>query len=330
MIGGTTGTAPTITGTGAPGSTVDVSIGGKTVTTTVDPNGVWEATFDPNDLPADGVYPAEVHVVDPSGNTFDLSGPTVDVDTTPPAVDVTDGAVSSGDYVNDANHAGGAVISGTGEAGATVEVTIDGTTHSTTVDASGAWSVIFANAEIQSGEYTTSMTIVSTDARGNSTTITDSLQVDTVAPISAIQAVEGDNVVNIAEASDGVTLNGVGEAGSTITIDFQGISRSATVDANGNWSMDFAAGEIQGGTYDSTITVTSTDAFGNASSFDHTIHIDTEQSLTLDASTGGDHTINAAEQSTGVTFTGTAEAESTVDVTMGNITHQVVTAANET
>ncbi|KMW60311.1 T1SS secreted agglutinin RTX [Candidatus Rhodobacter oscarellae] len=329
-VGGTTGVAPIVSGTGAPDSSVTVTVGDQTVTTTVDPNGVWVATFDPNDLPVDGVHPATVAVEDPDGNTFDLTGPTIDVDTTPPDVAVTSGAQSSGDFVNGASHSGGAEISGTGEAGATVSVTIDGTTHVTTVSDSGTWSVTFDAAEIKTGEYQTGITIVSTDPRGNSTTISETLVVDTEAPLAALNAVEGDNVVNAVEASDGVTLSGAGEPGATISIAFQGITREVTVDASGTWSMGFAASEIQPGTYDSDIVLTTTDQYGNSSSLTQSIRVDTEQVLTMDVSSGGDHVINAAEQSAGVTVTGTAEPGSTVDVTMGTVTHQIVANSSGT
>ncbi|MDJ0630971.1 MAG: Ig-like domain-containing protein [Rhodobacter sp.] len=328
LVGGTVADSATVSGTGAPGSEVVVDIGGQTQTVTVADDGTWAATFDTSDLPGDGIYDAVVSVVDPDGNTFDLDGPTVDIDLTAPTVTVLSGTQSTGDLVNAEGYPDGATITGTGEPGATVDVTIDGTTHTTTVDDSGAWSVTFAPSEVAEGEYTSDITLVTTDARGNSSTTTDVLVVDTVAPVADLDTVEGDDVVSGAEASDGVTLTGTGEPGAVIEVEFQGVTRTTTVDAGGAWSIDYAASEIAPGTYDSTVTITTTDAAGNSSVSSHTVHIDTEQSLTLNAEVGGDYIINAAEQSGGVTFTGTAEPGSSVVVTLGAVSHTVTAGAD--
>ncbi|MDJ0827186.1 MAG: Ig-like domain-containing protein [Rhodobacter sp.] len=327
LIGGTVADSATVSGTGAPGSEVVVDIGGETQTVTVADDGTWVATFDTAGLPGDGIHEATVAVVDPDDNSFDLDGPTFDIDFTAPTVTVLSGTQSTGDLVNAAGHADGATITGTGEAGATVAVTIAGTTHTTTVADNGAWSVTFATAEIEAGEYTSEITLVTTDARGNSTTSTDVLVVDTVAPTADLDPVEGDDVVNAGEASDGVTLSGSGEAGAEIVVEFQGLTRTTTVGVDGTWSLDYSAAEIAPGTYDSTVTITTTDAAGNSSVSTHTVHIDTEQALTLNAEVGGDYVINAAEQSAGVTFTGTAEAGSIVVVTLGAVSHTVTADA---
>ena len=91
--------------------------------------------------------------------------------------------------------------------------------------------------------------------------------------------VEGDNVVNFAEASDGVTLTGTVEAGSTvmITYDYSGgqIVREASVDSSGNWSITYAGSEIPQGEYDVDITIDATDANGNTLSITDEFHVDT-------------------------------------------------------
>ena len=328
LIGGDGPDTAVLTGTGAPGSEVVVTIGTQTQTVTVDDNGIWTCGFDPDALPDDGIYPTTVVVTDPNGTVFDLTGPTVDIDTTPPEIAVVSGTQSTGDMVNGASHVDGATITGTGEPGATVDVTIDGTTHSTTVAEDGSWTVTFATSEIVTGEYETAISITTTDIRGNSATSSDVLEVDTVAPLADLNAVEGDDIVNAGEASDGTTLTGTGEAGALISLEFQGITRTTTVGADGSWTMDFDASEIAGGTYDSEITITSTDLAGNSSVSTHTIHIDTEQALSLDGPISGDDIVNAVEQAAGVTLSGTAEAGSSVVVTMGGVSHTVTAGAD--
>ncbi len=327
VIGGTGPDTVTVTGTGEPGSEVTVTIGTEIVTTTVLDDGTWETGFLSTDLPADGVYVAAVSVVAPDGTVYDLDGPSVDIDTTPPEVSVADGTVSTGDLVNAADHTAGHEISGTGEAGATLTVEIDGTTHSTTVLDNGTWSVIFASGEIASGEYDTAVTITSTDARGNVTTVTDTLEVDTIAPGATLATTEGDDVINAAEAADGVTLSGTGEAGSTLSILFQGTTQVVTVAGDGSWSSSFDASLITSGTYDSQIEITATDTAGNSSTETFTVHVDTEGTATITTPIAGDNVLNAAEAAGGLTLTGTAEAGATVDVTVQGVTRTVTADA---
>ena len=313
----------TVTGTGEPGSTVVVTIGTSTQTTTIDPNGTWTTTFDPTDLPDDGVYVSDVVVTAPDTTVTTLTGPSVDIDTTAPDVTITSGAQSTGDMVNAEEHQSGTIITGTREADASVSVEINGTTHTTTVAADGTWSVTFSSTELATGEYNELITVTSTDARGNATSITDNLVVDTVAPISQISTVAGDDIINATEANGEITISGTGEAGSTLLVEFAGESATVTVAADGSWSTGFAGSAVAAGTYESTVTVTSTDAAGNSSSTSHVVNVDTEITLALNAPVAGDNIISGAEAGSGVTLTGTAEANAQVSVTLEGVTHTV-------
>ncbi|MGR3635649.1 MAG: Ig-like domain-containing protein [Shimia sp.] len=323
VIGGTGPDSVSVTGTGEPGSEVLVTIGSATETITIDDSGVWEVVMDPNELPDDGVYNSTVTVTAPDGTVYDLVGPNVDIDTTAPDALVTDGTQSTGEIVNAEERDDGHVISGTGEAGATIAVEVDGTTHTTTVLNDGTWAVTFATGEIRTGEYETAVTITSTDARGNATTVTDVLEVDTIAPGATLNTVEGDDVINASEASDGVVLAGTGEAGSSLSIEFQGLTRTVTVAGDGTWSMSYAAAEIAAGTYDSTVSITATDAAGNASTESFTVKVDTEGAASIATPIAGDNVANAAEVGSGLTLTGTAEAGSQVAVTVEGVTRNV-------
>lgn len=314
QVSGNTVDPVTITGTGAPGSSVAVTIGDQTQTTTVGDDGNWSASFAPNGLPADGNYSSTVQVVAPDGETFDLDGPSVAIDTIAPPVTVTAGTQSVGEVINAEEHNNGTVIAGTGEANAQVAVTINGTTHTTTVAEDGSWSVTFAANEIETGEYETAVTVISTDAFGNATTLNETLDVDTIAPVVTTQTVEGDDQINAAEASDGVTLSGTGEAGASISVEFMGEVATTTVGADGNWSVSYAASVITAGEYDSSFTVTSTDAAGNSSTTTHDVTIDTVAPTPTVNTVEGDDVVNAAEASDGLTLSGTGEAGATVSV----------------
>ncbi|WP_278924400.1 beta strand repeat-containing protein [Pseudophaeobacter profundi] len=325
-VAGSTTAPIVITGTGTPGAEVEVDLGGVTQTGTIQDDGTWEVTFPVGDLPVDGSYDTTVQVSDPDGTEHDLDGPAVVIDTTPPDLEVTSGTDSTGDLVNAATHASGTVIAGTGEAGASVSVLVNGATQTTTVGSDGTWSVTFAPGEISTGEYDTPVSITTTDSFGNSATFSDTLIVDTIAPPIAVNTVETDDVINQAEASDGVILSGNGEAGAAIEVLFQGVIQTTTVAADGTWSVSYDASQIAGGTYDSTATVTSTDLAGNSATSDHSLHVDTETSVILNSShAGGDDAVSGAEAQAGVTLTGLAEAGASVVVEIAGVS-RIVTA----
>ncbi|MFT6169079.1 MAG: hypothetical protein ACJAR9_001195, partial [Celeribacter sp.] len=141
-------------------------------------------------------------------------------DTTPPVVVITDGVESTDDLVNGDDYDSGTVtITGTGEPGDTIDVSIGDVTVTTVVGEDGTWVGDFDSSTLDEGEYTSDVTVVATDEAGNSTTTTDALVVDTEAEDLTFDTVEGDDVVNIEEASDGLTISGTSEAGATVSVD---------------------------------------------------------------------------------------------------------------
>lgn len=243
-------------------------------------------------------------------------------DTTAPDVSITDGVESTGDYVNGEIYDGGSyTISGEGEVGASVTVEINGSSETVVVGEDGTWSVTFDSSTIETGEYTTEVTVTAIDEAGNSTTVTDTLLVDTEAEDLSFDTVEGDDVVNIAEAADDVVISGQSEPGATVVVELEGQVMETVVGEDGTWTVTFAGADLPSGTYGSTVTATVTDAYGNAATYTHDIQIDLETSLTVDAgSAGGDGVVNAAEMTGGVTLTGTGEAGATVTVTVEGVT----------
>lgn len=321
----------TITGTAEPESEVVVTIGGQTQTVISDDDGNWEAVFEGDTFPGEGEFSVVVVVTEPDGTIVNLTGPTLDIDTIGPEITVTTGTDSVGDFVNGENHADGTEISGTGEAGATLVVTVEGVSHETVVAEDGTWSVVFTTTEVIGGEYTTDVSIVSVDGHGNSTTVTDTLIIDTVAdPITINTATfEGDGTLNGTEGADGIEVTGTSTPGVTVTVDIDGVSMDVVVASDGTWSAVFPEGSLPGGEYDATVTVSTSDWAGNSNTVTGTVRIDTVGSVAIDeALIEGDDVINASEANDGVTLTGTSEAGSTVDVSFGGVTHSAVVAAD--
>ncbi len=192
-------------------------------------------------------------------------------DTTAPNAPVI--ANVAGDNVVDAAEAAaaaGVAVSGTAEAGSTVTVTWGSSAKTATADGSGNWSVNFASGEVPADGDTT-ISATARDAAGNTSVAgTRAVVVDTaVADITApdapvIASVAGDNIVNAAEATAGVAVAGTAEAGSTVEVTWGSATKTATADGSGNWSVNFASGEVpaDGPTQ---ISATATDAAGNTS-----------------------------------------------------------------
>lgn len=322
----------TISGTGEAGSSVEVTIGDVVVTTTIEEDGTWSVNIPTADLPDDGVYETVVDVVAPDGTVYeDLDGPTIDIDSEPPTVIITEGTQSVGDVVDGGEQASGTVISGTGEAGATVTLVIDGASQTTTVAADGTWSVTFTPDQIATGEYETGITITTTDPHGNSTTTTDVLEVDTETSVSIDTGLSGgDDIISAAEAAAGVAITGTAEAGASVVVTVEGVSRTTTADSDGNWTVTYEDGSLPAGEYDAAISVTSTDAVGNTATATSTIAVDTDAGFVQlsDDPIETDDIINAAERGDGVTITGTATPGETVTVTLGTATGTTVADAD--
>lgn len=308
----------TISGKAEPDSEVEVTIGDKTQTTTADENGDWEVTFEGDDFPGDGDYTVEVSVTEPDGTQTDLDGPSISIDTTPPVSVVEEGTLDSTGIINDDDYQNGIGISGTGEAGSTIEVTIEGHSETTTVGSDGTWSVTFQPGDLPEGDYETQMTVVSTDQAGNSSTISETVSIDTV--YNALEITTGSSSANslinaqAVEDQGGVVITGTTEPGATVTVAIGELSQEVTADGNGNWSARFDPADLPGEQFEATVTASTTDEAGNTTTQSSTVEIDlVVQDFGYQADIGGsDQVISGSEIGDGFTLTGTVEPGSTV------------------
>ena len=321
-----------ITGRAEPGSDVVVTIGDKEIATEADDQGDWEVTFEDDTFPGDGTHPVVVVVTEPDGTETTLAGPDVVIDLTPPDIAVEEGTQAVGHVVNLVDHEDGVEISGSGEPGAGILVVVDGVEAQTVVDDAGAWQVVFDPADLPGGEREAQVTITATDGFGNTTVVTDVLEIDTVPhPISInAAAVGGDGVVNFDEAAGGVEITGTSTAGATVIVTVDGVSREVVTGADGTWRAVYEAGSLPGGEYDATVSASTVDAAGNASQTSETVRIDTEvRDFDMQGNPGGaDGVINAAEQGGGFVMTGQVEPGSTVVAEFAGSTVNAVVAAN--
>jgi hypothetical protein len=317
-----------VSGTGEPGDQVTVIIGDQTQETVIGEDGTWHVTFPEDGLPPDGTYETEVVFEHGDGTTETLDGPTFILDLTPPEVEITSGAQSTGDVENAAEYQDGVTITGEGEAGASVTVEVNGHTQSTVIGQDGTWSVTFPTSQVPPGEYEIPMVVTATDPLGNDTVIHDVLVVDTVPHPIGFEAVTADNTVNGAENAAGFTIGGTSTAGAVLTVTIGGASQTVTVGANGAWSVSYPAGSLTAGEYDATVTATTTDAAGNATTETHTFRVDTTTSVSFTVPVAGDDVVNASEAAAGVTMTGLAQPGATVQVAWNGTTLPATVAAD--
>ena len=313
-----------VSGTANEGDTVVVVIGDKTGTTTTGSDGTWDVIFTGPDFPADGEYTADVTVTGEDGDT-DLVGPDILIDTTPPPLAITSGTTATGEIITDIEFDGGATVTGTTEIGATVVLIAGGVSHVADVDAQGNWSVTLTSSTFERGEYIADIQVIATDSFNNSTTVNDGIEIDTVSGVTINTAtIETDGIINADERGDGVQITGTTDIGSSVVVEMNGYSRSASVDAQGNWSVTFIATEIPVGEQDLTINASATDGNGNVSEASGEVRLDTwVRNFDITSQAGGaDGIVNAEEAALGMTVTGTTEPGASVSVTLGGFSRE--------
>ncbi|MCK6967362.1 Ig-like domain-containing protein [Enterobacter kobei] len=270
--------APTLNGTGEPGSTITISNGSDILgTVNVPSSGLWSFT-PPVPLP-NGTYVLTATATDAAGNPSGQSNAwTITVDGTAPdapvitqVVDDAPGGTLGSLNLNDTTNDATPTLSGTAEANATVTIRADGVVIGTTVaDGLGAWSFT-PSTPLGEGPHT--LTAVATDAAGNTSGVSNSwgLIIDSVAPATPVitqvvdDAPEGLGALSPNGSTNDTTptLNGTAEPGSTVTIRLDGADLvTVPVGSNGTWTYTLTAPLGEG---PHSFTVVATDAAGNTS-----------------------------------------------------------------
>ena len=260
-----------VSGTAEANGTVELKIGGTTKLVAVDTEGKWNTTLSAAELPAaDGQYPLTATAIDAAGNRGPAATSSVTLHTNSKAPVI--GSIASDDIINAAEAAAGVKLQGSAEAGSKVELTFGTNKVAATADANGHWEVTAPATGIADGKYT--LTAAVTSPAGGTASATRAFTVDKTAPAKAtnIKLDGGDNVITAAEARDGVHFTGNAEAGSKVSVTWNGHTHTGTVGSNGSWDVQFVPSELPkpaaGATASSTYQVTVTDAAGNTSGAD--------------------------------------------------------------
>ncbi|MET0287747.1 MAG: Ig-like domain-containing protein [Polyangiales bacterium] len=237
-----TSTTPTLTGTADPGASVMITLDGASGTVTADGMGAW--SFTPTTPLSDGAKTAMVAATDSaSGVSMTTRSFTVDSGTTVAIVGPT-GTIMSATPA----------ITGTGEPGAMIAVSVDGmNVGSATVGSDGSW-MLPLTTPLSSGPHTTGA--IATDAAGNSATATGvTFTVDASTSVSITQP-RGN-----AQTDRMPTIGGNGEVGIVVVITIDGTNvGTATVGSDGTWMLPLTTPLSEG---PHTVTAVGTDPQGN-------------------------------------------------------------------
>ncbi|WP_228132284.1 beta strand repeat-containing protein, partial [Acinetobacter sp. 1294243] len=249
----TNDSTPALTGTvNDPTATVVVNVDGVDYPAVNNGDGTW--TLADNTLPAltDGPHTITVTATDAAGNAGTDTA-VVTIDTTAPNAPVLD-PINATDPV-----------SGTAEPGSTVTVTYpDGTTATVVAGTDGSWSVPNPG-NLVDGD---TVTATATDPAGNtSLPDTGTVSADITPPVVALDDV-------LTNDSTPALTGTVNDPTATVVVNVDGVDYPAVNNGDGTWTLaDNTLPALTDGPH--TITVTATDAAGNAGTDTAVVTIDT-------------------------------------------------------
>ncbi|NWL04693.1 BapA/Bap/LapF family large adhesin, partial [Pseudomonas hunanensis] len=269
-----------VTGTAAAGSTVKV----------YGPNGVLLGS---SPVANDGTFTVNLGSAQANGEVLQVNATGSDGAVSLPATLQAPDTTAPQPLTNMVLSNDGLVLSGHGEAGATVTVIGEGGIDLGTalVDANGNFSVNLSAAQINGEQLSASQA----DVAGNESNSVSLTAPDRVAP---------DAAGNLAFAGGGSLLNGTGEAGAAVrVIAADGtVLGNATVRADGTFQVNFTSPQANG----QQVQVVLTDAAGNQSA---------ASAITAPDTTPPTAPSELAVSGDGVTLTGRGEAGALVTVT---------------
>ena len=242
---------------------VQLDVDGVAATTVADPSGNW--TFAPAGL-GDGPHTVIASETDTAGNTGSASL-SFTLDGTAPAMAVTlanDTGASSSDTITSDD-----TLTGSGDPNAVVQFNVDGVdiAATTMADPSGNWT--FAPSGLGDGPHT--VIASETDAAGNTGSVSLAFMLDSTAPVVTASLAHDTG----ASAADGLTaddtLSGTGDPNALVQFNIDGASATIMADPSGSWT--FAPTGLADGPH--TVTVSETDAAGNAGSASLAFTLDT-------------------------------------------------------
>ncbi|QKT18532.1 Ig-like domain repeat protein [Salmonella enterica] len=302
-------------------TSVTVTLNGHTQTLEKNAQGEWIYTAD---MLADGTYTATVEMVDVAGNhqTETLTF-TIDTQIPQPTISM-DSASDSGDSSSDSltnDTQPTFIVSGVPDDVDTVFVVINGAKYTATQNEAGEWTVTSAN--LADGNYTAEVTV--TDKAGNTAESSMNFTIDTHVALSVellASSDTGSSQTDKITKDTSPTFGGLTDKDATLVVTVLDESGNAiqtqTISpaSDGTWSITL--GDLTDGNY--TISVTATDKAGNTQASNIDFVIDTVVNAPGVALSESDPGNNHEALSLAPEFSGTAEAGSTLAISIDGVT----------
>ncbi|AWH89592.1 Ig-like domain-containing protein [Limnobaculum parvum] len=308
------------------GTTVTLTLNGKSYVTAVLPNGSWFVAIAAEDALAlaDGTASVVVSTIDNMGSVISGSHNFTVITTVLPAATINlpfgDGYLNLQESNQDQTLSGSTGITGSGQS---VTVTINGIDYTANVDSNGNWQVMLPSTDlVKLDDGQQQITVVATDIAGNSSTLDSLANIDRTPPTLSVNLISDDNILNASEIQDAISINGfasLNDAGQLVllTLSSTGVTYSGIVQPDGSWTIILPAGELAGvddGTVNFSFSLT--DVAGNTTTLPVTIQLDTAAEIHINA-ISGDNYINAMESLTPLVISGTsADIEPNQEVTI--------------
>ncbi|WP_312985277.1 Ig-like domain-containing protein [Atlantibacter sp.] len=295
------------------GREVTVTINGDSWTGFVDAAGRWSVTVPQVAIGAlaDGEQTLTVTVTDAAGNEASQDRTfTINLDTSSLTLD----PITGDNILGVADLADGFEIAGRSvniAEGTVLTVTLNGKQYPATVAVGGTWSALIPQADAAAlADGTATLTVSGMDTDGNPISTSHSFNVLThQTPEPTLNTPFTDGIVSGSELGGGSLsgTTGVSGAGQTVTVTLGTAILTATVDANGNWSVavpDTALADLAEGP--NALVVTATDAAGNSNTLESSLEVDTTPPTLTIGPIAGDNSVNIAEAKQEIIISGTA------------------------
>lgn len=258
----------------AAGTTVSLTLGSHTYTTTVDASGKWQLPIPTLDLQGllDGLTNVTTTLTDAAGNTVTKVSPLNVLINALPTLTL-DPLFGGDGLLNALEATTNQIISGhaTNAPGATIQVQLGSNSFTTQVKADGSWSLSLTPLNLASlvdGNLTLGISV--TNAAGKTGGISADLGVGIHnLPTVSLGSLFGDGFLNLSEANlnqliSGTTTNAIG---GSVSVNVGGLVLNASVGNDGKWSvnvptlnlLNLADGPL-------SVGVTVTDRYGNTNS----------------------------------------------------------------
>ncbi|TAN51912.1 MAG: hypothetical protein EPN21_05315 [Methylococcaceae bacterium] len=226
--------------------------------------------------------------------------------------------VAADNVINAAESAAGVSVTGTTDAGS--KVVLDGL--KATMLSPTNWKVLLTADQIKAfGQGPEVLKAVTTNQAGKTSSVTQAISVDTLAPKAAeitgvaadpsgSAAYYQDSYVNAAESRKSVLLNGRSEPGSIVTVNGKAVVQYSPT----AWQLELTPAQIKAyGQGDEILKIAAADKAGNQTLGNYTLHVDTvaPKPAVFDK-TAQNNVIDGAERQAGVTVSGSNEAGASV------------------